>query len=65
MLTHEDVTGVSDILPTPCRPGEDNWRSADSVDQEETARMTDLLVSAGVRSIAVCGTSGEGAALLW
>ncbi|MEE8518147.1 MAG: dihydrodipicolinate synthase family protein [Dehalococcoidia bacterium] len=65
MLTKEDITGVCVYVPTPCKEGEDGWRSTDSVDLDVTARMVEDLIQAGVRIIATCGTTGENAALLW
>ncbi len=65
MLTKEDVKGVSPMAVTPCKEGGDHWSVTDSVDLDETAKMIEGLVSAGVGSIAACGTTGECAALLW
>ena len=64
MLTKDDIRGVSVMAPTPCKPGADGWDSTDSVDLEETARMTENLIRDGVGSIAFNGTTGECAALL-
>lgn len=53
------------MVPTPCKEGAGGWEVPDSVDLEETARMTEKLIAAGIGSIAACGTTGECAALLW
>ena len=65
MLTKQDVWGVSVMAPTPCLEGAEGWDNTNSVDLEESARMTENLVSAGVGNLALCGTTGECAALLW
>src|SRR5712692_11004798 len=65
MLTARDLRGVCVMIPTPCKEGADGWGATDSVDLEETARMIENLVAAGIGTIAACGTTGECAALLW
>jgi trans-o-hydroxybenzylidenepyruvate hydratase-aldolase len=65
MLTHDDIRGVMAMVPTPCVEGGEHWSNIDSVDLEESARMTEILVRDGVGGIALCGTTGECAALLW
>ncbi len=65
MLTAKDLRGICVLAPTPCKVGLDKWDSTDSVDLEETARMTENLIQAGIGSLAACGTTGECAALLW
>jgi len=64
MLTKSDVRGVCAFVPTPVS----NFSIGDlasSVDLDEAIRMVDRLVSDGVAMIALAGTTGEGAALLW
>jgi hypothetical protein len=53
------------MVPTPCKANGEGWDVSDSVDLDETARMTEKYVSAGIGLIAACGTTGECAALLW
>lgn len=65
MLTRDDVRGVYALPPTPCKPGAGGWDATDSVDLDETARLVENLITAGVGGIGVCGTTGECAALLW
>jgi len=65
MLTKDDVRGVSVMVQTPCKEGAEGWDIADSVDLEETARMTEAYIRDGIGNFAVCGTTGECAALLW
>ena len=65
MLTRDDVRGVYALPPTPCKEGAGGWDVADSVDLDETARLVENLIAAGVGGIGVCGTTGECAALLW
>ena len=64
-LTVDDIVGVVGILPTPSKPGSDSWAAKDTVDLDETARMTDAIVSAGTDVILTNGTFGEGASLTW
>ncbi|HCO44883.1 MAG TPA: aldolase [Gammaproteobacteria bacterium] len=63
MLTKDDIRGVSAMIPTPCKEGQGGWQYEDSVDLDETARMTEQLIAAGIGSIAANGTTGECAAL--
>ncbi len=65
MLTAQDVTGISAMIPTPCKPGQDKWSDENSVDLDETARMIENLIQGGIGSIAANGTTGECAALSW
>lgn len=65
MLTAQDIRGLTVMVPTPCKEGADGSDVADSVDLEESARMTEQLIQAGIGGIAACGTTGEAAALLW
>lgn len=59
----DDIVGVAAILPTPATTGADHWDSRDTVDLEESARLTEALVSAGVDLILTNGTFGECATL--
>ena len=65
MLTKEDVRGISVMAPTPCVEGGELWQNTNSVDLEESARMTENLIRDGVGNIAACGTTGECHSLLW
>ena len=65
MLSVEDISGVYVLPPTPCLPGAGGWEAVDSVDLDETARMTDWLIQPGVTGLGLFGTTGEGHSLLW
>ncbi len=65
MLTKNDVKGLVVMIPTPCKEGADGWEVPDSVDLDESARMIENYIQAGIGGIAACGTTGECAALLW
>lgn len=65
MLTKDDIKGLAVMIPTPTKEGAEGWEVADSVDLDETARMTENYIQAGIGAIAACGTTGECAALLW
>jgi 4-(2-carboxyphenyl)-2-oxobut-3-enoate aldolase len=64
-LTVDDVVGVVGIVPTPAKPGADQWNQDDTVDLEETARMTEAVIAGGVDWLLTNGTFGEGASLTW
>ena len=65
LLTVDDINGAWAIMPTPAKPGADDWRATDTVDLDETARVAEELVKAGVNGILTLGTFGEGASLTW
>lgn len=65
MLTAKDIHGVCVMIPTPCVEGGGDWNVENSVNLDETARMTENLIQAGAGLLAACGTTGECAALLW
>jgi trans-o-hydroxybenzylidenepyruvate hydratase-aldolase len=64
-LTQEDIEGCWAIMPTPAVPAASDWRVADTLDVDETARAVDALIAAGVDGILTLGTLGECAALSW
>src|SRR5262249_10128417 len=45
--------------------GGEHWSNGNSVDLDESARMVENFIRDGVGGIALCGTTGECAALLW
>jgi trans-o-hydroxybenzylidenepyruvate hydratase-aldolase len=55
-----DIRGVYVLPPTPCLPDAGGWDATDSVDLDETARMTEFLISPGVTGLGLFGTTGEG-----
>jgi dihydrodipicolinate synthase/N-acetylneuraminate lyase len=65
MLTPDEITGVLALPPTPRLGADTRWDESCSVDLNESARMTEVLIGDGVGSIALCGTTGECASLLW
>lgn len=64
-LGYEDMQGVWAIIPTPAKEGASDWRSENTVDLDETARVGEALVGAGVDGILSLGTLGECATLSW
>lgn len=64
-LTTQDIRGAWAIIPTPATPDAGDPRARDTVDLDETARVVDALVEAGVNGILSLGTLGECAALSW
>jgi trans-o-hydroxybenzylidenepyruvate hydratase-aldolase len=65
LLTVGDVHGAWAIMPTPAKPEASDWRAQDTVDLDETARVVEALIAAGVDGILSLGTFGEGATLTW
>ncbi len=65
LLTIDDVQGAWVIMPTPAKPGAEDWRMEDTVDLEETARAVNALIEAGVDAVMSLGTLGECATLTW
>ena len=65
LITTEQVTGAWAIMPTPAKPNASDWREQDTVDLDETARVVDGLIAAGVDGILALGTLGECATLTW
>ncbi len=65
MLTAKDISGVLVMAPTPCVEGGEHWSQTNSVDLDESARMTENYIRDGAASLSLCGTAGECAALLW
>jgi dihydrodipicolinate synthase/N-acetylneuraminate lyase len=64
-VTVEDIRGVLGILPTPSTPDADHWSCENSVDFDETARMVETILDAGVSIFLTNGSFGEGATLTW
>jgi trans-o-hydroxybenzylidenepyruvate hydratase-aldolase len=62
-LTAQDVKGAWAIMPTPAKSNASDWRATDTVDLDETARVVEALIQAGVDGILSLGTLGECAAL--
>jgi trans-o-hydroxybenzylidenepyruvate hydratase-aldolase len=64
-LTVTDITGAWAIIPTPAKDNASDWRADDTVDLEETARVVEELIRAGVDGILSLGTLGECSTLTW
>jgi trans-o-hydroxybenzylidenepyruvate hydratase-aldolase len=62
-LTPSDIKGAWAIMPTPAKENAADWRSEDTVDLDETARVVDALIRAGIDGILSLGTLGECATL--
>ncbi len=65
LMAAQDVKGAWAIMPTPAKPGADDWRAVDTVDLDEAARVVNELVDAGINGILTMGTMGECATLTW
>jgi len=66
MLTQDDMHGVCGMMITPAKEGADKASFVGSnVNLEEAARVTEAMIQAGVGSLALCGTTGEGHSLTW
>ncbi|MDD2177739.1 dihydrodipicolinate synthase family protein [Acidovorax sp. D2M1] len=64
-LTADDIHGAWTIMPTPATPDASDWRVQHTVDLDETARIVEALIAAGVNGIFSNGTFGECATLTW
>jgi len=60
-----EMKGLWAVIPTPAIPGSERWDVGFTVDLDETARMVNQLVDAGVDGILSLGTLGECATLTW
>lgn len=65
LLTVDDIQGCWAIMPTPARADASDPAASDTVDLDETARVVEALVTAGVDGILTLGTLGECATLTW
>jgi len=65
LLTVDDIRGAWAIIPTPAKEGAESWKMEDTVDVEESARVVDALIKAGIDGILSMGTLGECATLTW
>ncbi len=65
MLTKDDIRGICAFVPTPMKADARPDDLTSSLDLDVTATMVDRLIQDGVSLLALCGTTGEGAALLW
>src|SRR5712691_11005291 len=59
MITAKDLRGVLAIMPTPAKEGADRLDAANTVDLDETARLTESLVRDGATGIMALGIMGE------
>src|SRR5687768_11915981 len=64
-LTASDVNGMWAILATPATDNGSDWRAENTVDLDETARVIEALIAAGVDGLLSLGTFGECATLAW
>ena len=64
-LTAKDVKGVVAMHPTPSTPNGGDWRETMSVDLKTSEKLFNMTLEGGVSGYALCGTTGENAALLW
>jgi trans-o-hydroxybenzylidenepyruvate hydratase-aldolase len=64
-LTVSDIHGAWAILATPAKAGASDWRAQDTVDLDETARVVEALIAAGIDGLLSLGTFGECSTLTW
>lgn len=66
MLTAEDLQGgVMALPPTPVLVDVDPLGPESTVDLAEACRVVEALLTDGISSIGLCGTTGEAAAVTW
>src|ERR671925_1091052 len=59
MITANDLRGALAILPTPAKEGAERLDATNTVDLDETARLTESLIRDGASGIMARGTMGE------
>lgn len=63
LLSAADVKGAWAIIPTPSKDDASDWRATKTVDLDETARVVNGLIDAGIDGILSMGTLGEAATM--
>jgi dihydrodipicolinate synthase/N-acetylneuraminate lyase len=63
MINAQDLRGVLAIMPTPAKEGADRLDATNTVDLDETSRLTESLIRDGATGIMALGTMGECATL--
>ena len=64
-MTADDINGAWVIMPTPAKPNASDWSEENTVDLDETVRVVEELIAAGVDGIMSNGTLGECATLTY
>ena len=64
-LTMQDIRGVVGIIPTPATPDAESWAAQNTIEFDQTIKMVQTVVDAGVDIIMTTGTFGECATLTW
>jgi dihydrodipicolinate synthase/N-acetylneuraminate lyase len=59
VLTASDMHGLYGIIATPSTKDADRWDAVDTINLEETERLTNKLIADGVGGLIVLGTTGE------
>jgi len=59
MISAQDLKGALAILPAPAKEGADRLDAVNTVDLDETARLTESLVRDGATGVMALGTMGE------
>ena len=65
MLRANDIVGLMALPPTPLREDVDPFGTESTVDLTEATHAVGRLVADGAKSIGLCGTTGECAAVTW
>jgi dihydrodipicolinate synthase/N-acetylneuraminate lyase len=65
MLRANDIVGLMALPPTPLRADVDPFGTDSTVDLTEATNAVVRLVADGAKSIGLCGTTGECAAVTW
>lgn len=63
MINAQDLRGALAIMPTPAKEGAERLDATNTVDLDETARLTESLIRDGATGIMALGTLGECATL--
>ena len=63
LMAPADIKGAWAIIPTPAKDNASDWRATKTVDLDETARVVNGLIDAGINGILSMGTLGEAATM--
>ena len=63
MLSAKDIRGLYAIMPTPATADADRVEATNTVNLDETARLTEAMIQDGISGIMALGTTGECATL--
>lgn len=64
-LGMNDIKGVVGIVPTPATADAEDWRAENTIEVDQTVKMVNAVIDAGIDVLMTTGTFGECATLTW